>query len=211
MPHPRSPSAWSQRRFPCLVSGSPPVLLVSNAFAHSLCSLAPLPRSLLGSTCAPGYASSLAPLADGIFTISQVLSPLLPIALVAGQFAASGRLTRKGLFTLNPKRIAIAGKIRIYAFDKTGTITKDGLDFIGAEMPDPATGHLVSPDVSRGMAPPTLSRGLASCHAVAGRPATYEVASCTIRGCDGSSTSRCSRPAASSASEARTRAVFSAP
>jgi cation-transporting ATPase 13A3/4/5 len=140
--------------------------LVSNAFAHSLCSLAPLPRSLLGSTCAPGYASSLAPLADGIFTISQVLSPLLPIALVAGQFAASGRLTRKGLFTLNPKRIAIAGKIRIYAFDKTGTITKDGLDFIGAEMPDPATGHLVSPDVSRGMAPPTLSRGLASCHAV---------------------------------------------
>ncbi len=69
--------------------------------------------------------------ATGIFTISQVLSPLLPLALVVGEVAATTRLSALDVFCINPKRIAIAGKVRVCAFDKTGTITKEGLDFRG--------------------------------------------------------------------------------
>ncbi|KAK3240845.1 hypothetical protein CYMTET_49348 [Cymbomonas tetramitiformis] len=60
----------------------------------------------------------------GIFTISQILSPLIPIALVVGQINSSNRLRRAGIFTVDPARISISGKIRLFAFDKTGTLTK---------------------------------------------------------------------------------------
>ena len=42
----------------------------------------------------------------------QILSPLLPVALVTGQQVASRRLLSAGICCLNPKRIAIAGKAR---------------------------------------------------------------------------------------------------
>eukprot|EP00658_Telonema_sp_P-2_P012704 TRINITY_DN14834_c0_g1_i2.p1 TRINITY_DN14834_c0_g1~~TRINITY_DN14834_c0_g1_i2.p1 ORF type:complete len:1308 (+),score=380.72 TRINITY_DN14834_c0_g1_i2:208-4131(+) len=71
--------------------------------------------------------------AYGVFTVSQIVSPLLPIALVVGQTMASQRLKALGVFCLDPKRIAISGKIRVFAFDKTGTITKEGLDFLGVQ------------------------------------------------------------------------------
>lgn len=48
-----------------------------------------------------------------MFTVSQILSPLLPVALIAGQVQATVRLSEKGVFCINPTRIAIAGKIRV--------------------------------------------------------------------------------------------------
>lgn len=104
-----------------------------------------------------------------VFTISQVFSPLLPVALIAGQVLASVRLKNKGIFCINPARIAIAGKIRVFCFDKTGTITKDSLDFLGARHVDRA-GKIIMmsglwhprdsvPDID-------LLRAMASCHAV---------------------------------------------
>lgn len=69
--------------------------------------------------------------AYGIFTVSQTLSPLLPLALVVGQTVSSSRLKHVGVRCINPKRIAISAKIRVFCFDKTGTLTKDGLDFLG--------------------------------------------------------------------------------
>ena len=110
-----------------------------------------------------------------VFTWSQILTPMLPVALNVGQMHAMERLRvrgillcahesvmlipvytsaaitvlycrqhfetwlngflslqKKGINCLNPKRIAISGKIRVFCFDNTGTLTKDGDDLIGA-------------------------------------------------------------------------------
>ena len=83
-----------------------------------------------------------------VFIISQIMSPILPVALSVGQMHAMNRLRvrvhapvkhsrmpgsmyiilellcsaaqKNNIFCLNPKRIAICGKIRIQLFDKTG-------------------------------------------------------------------------------------------
>jgi magnesium-transporting ATPase (P-type) len=82
----------------------------------------------------------------GVFTISQILSPLLPVALVVGQVQSAQRLQKLGVFCLNPKRIAISGKVRCFCFDKTGTLTEDGLEFLGvhAALPVPCANPTTS-------------------------------------------------------------------
>uniref|UniRef100_A0A0G4I0F4 P-type ATPase A domain-containing protein n=1 Tax=Chromera velia CCMP2878 TaxID=1169474 RepID=A0A0G4I0F4_9ALVE len=71
-------------------------------------------------------------ISNGIFTISQTLSPMLPVALSAGQVRSFSRLKEKGVICVNPERIAVAGKVRVLCFDKTDTLTKADLEFIGA-------------------------------------------------------------------------------
>lgn len=63
-------------------------------------------------------------------TAAQCLSPMLPVSMVMGQSVTASRLqgTHK-ISVLQPGRIPIAGKIQVMVFDKTGTITKDGMDF----------------------------------------------------------------------------------
>jgi cation-transporting ATPase 13A3/4/5 len=68
-----------------------------------------------------------------MFTISQVLSPLLPAVLVIGQSVASERLARKGINCVDLDRITLSGKVKIYCFDKTGTLTREGLNFLGVQ------------------------------------------------------------------------------
>lgn len=126
--------------------------------------------------------------AYGIFTISQTLSPLLPLALVVGQTVSANRLQEIGVRCINPKRIAISAKIRVYCFDKTGTLTKDGLDFLGAQpivkrlaskggsepcygeftnLLLPANkGRTVADAMKTDGADPLFLLGLASCHAL---------------------------------------------
>mmetsp|Transcript_94359 Transcript_94359/g.197097 ORF Transcript_94359/g.197097 Transcript_94359/m.197097 type:complete len:1298 (-) Transcript_94359:217-4110(-) len=63
-------------------------------------------------------------------TIAMCLSPMLPVSMVMGQSAAANRLEKTHkIGCLQPGRIPIAGKISTMVFDKTGTITKDGMDF----------------------------------------------------------------------------------
>ncbi|KAJ3245128.1 hypothetical protein HDU78_009855 [Chytriomyces hyalinus] len=69
----------------------------------------------------------------GMFTISQVLSPLLPAVLVIGQSVASERLAKKGILCVDLDRITLSGKVKVYCFDKTGTLTKEGLNFLGIQ------------------------------------------------------------------------------
>lgn len=69
-------------------------------------------------------------LAYCVFSVSQVVSPMLKIALVAGRVAASRRLQTKGISVIDPQRIDVAGKVRVFCFDKTGTLTKEGLTLI---------------------------------------------------------------------------------
>ncbi|KAJ3127047.1 hypothetical protein HK098_006844 [Nowakowskiella sp. JEL0407] len=75
----------------------------------------------------------------GMFTISQVLSPLLPAVLVIGQSVASERLSKKGILCVDLARITLSGKVKVFAFDKTGTLTKEGLSFLGVRsvLPGP--------------------------------------------------------------------------
>ena len=68
-----------------------------------------------------------------MFTISQVLSPLLPAVLVIGQSVASERLRKKKIICTDLQRVTLGGKVKIFCFDKTGTLTKEGLDFRGIQ------------------------------------------------------------------------------
>ncbi|KAK9759855.1 hypothetical protein K7432_016685 [Basidiobolus ranarum] len=69
----------------------------------------------------------------GTFSISRIISPLLPAALVVGQTVAAKRLRDKQIFCVDLPRIIIAGKIQMLCFDKTGTLTKEGLEFYGVQ------------------------------------------------------------------------------
>ena len=72
----------------------------------------------------------------GMFTISQILSPLLPAVLVIGQSISSDRLRAQGITCVDLARITLAGKVKYFCFDKTGTLTKEGLDFLGVHLID---------------------------------------------------------------------------
>lgn len=78
-----------------------------------------------------GLSNHLRAFVYGIFMISAVLNPLIPVVFTVGQANAAKRLQRRGIFCLDPQRVALGGKVRVFAFDKTGTITKQGLDFRG--------------------------------------------------------------------------------
>ena len=66
-----------------------------------------------------------------VFTISCVLPPMLQIVLSLGQVVATSRLAQKNIFCCVPKRITLAGKVRVACFDKTGTLTTSSLKFHG--------------------------------------------------------------------------------
>ena len=68
------------------------------------------------------------------FTISQILPPLLAVALVIGHTKSANRLGDKGILCVQPKRIAISGKIHAFMFDKTGTLTQQGLTLTGVDV-----------------------------------------------------------------------------
>ncbi|EER00609.1 Cation-transporting ATPase, putative [Perkinsus marinus ATCC 50983] len=115
-------------------------------------------------------------------TIAQSMNPMLPVSMVMGQSVSSKRLERnEKIACLQPGRIPVAGKISTMVFDKTGTITKDGMDFAAVIPVDLASGafldrvvfdndlpvgddtnhHVVAEKV-----PLVLQYGLASCHTV---------------------------------------------
>ncbi|KAJ1926895.1 hypothetical protein IWQ60_003410 [Tieghemiomyces parasiticus] len=73
---------------------------------------------------------------NGMFCLAQIVSPILPAALVVGQSVASTRLRKKHIFCVDLPRIMVAGKVQIFCFDKTGTLTKEGLDFYGCQSLD---------------------------------------------------------------------------
>merc|ERR1719491_2074214 len=65
-------------------------------------------------------------------TVTMTLSPMLPVSMVMGSSVAAQRLEHNGIHVLQSDRIPIAGKISTMVFDKTGTITKEGMSFSGA-------------------------------------------------------------------------------
>ena len=114
--------------------------------------------------------------AYGVFTCSQIFSPLLPVALKVGQIRSSERLLNKDVFCVNPRRIAISGKVNVFCFDKTGTLTNDGMEFSGISFTVPkargsAGAAVVMSELRKDVAtdlsiPAILLDCLASCHSL---------------------------------------------
>ncbi|KAJ2523339.1 hypothetical protein H4217_000131 [Coemansia sp. RSA 1939] len=102
----------------------------------------------------------------GVFVVSEIMSPLLPAALVVGQSVAAQRLRSQRIYCVDLPRIMLAGKVRVFCFDKTGTLTKEGLEFYAAHHIDSAAfAPCETLDVAQ--LPGIVELGLASCHAVA--------------------------------------------
>ncbi|KAI9334837.1 hypothetical protein DFJ73DRAFT_799020 [Zopfochytrium polystomum] len=102
----------------------------------------------------------------GMFTISQVLSPLLPAVLVIGQSVASERLAKQGILCVDLDRITLCGKAKVFCFDKTGTLTKEGLDFMGVQAVE-SNDQFGSVQSIFASFPPILRSALSTCHSVA--------------------------------------------
>jgi len=104
-----------------------------------------------------------------VFAVSQVVSPLLRIALVAGQLAGAKRLQANGIGCVDTSRIDVAGQVSLFAFDKTGTLTQDGLQLVSvlraegsALVPLPVETHRLTAH-ARG---DHLEKAMATCHSL---------------------------------------------
>ena len=51
--------------------------------------------------------------------------------MTIGVVIAQRRLGKKGIYCISPRTINVAGSIDCVCFDKTGTITEDGMDMWG--------------------------------------------------------------------------------
>ncbi|OBZ81777.1 hypothetical protein A0J61_10175 [Choanephora cucurbitarum] len=114
------------------------------------------------------YATGTSAWFYSMFAISQLVSPLLPAALVVGQSVAARRLRQKNIFCVDLPRILMAGKVQLFCFDKTGTLTKEGLEFFGTH---PIKQGEIEPEFDSYLetiesTPHSMQIGLASCHAV---------------------------------------------
>ncbi|CAO3615556.1 unnamed protein product [Mucor hiemalis] len=123
------------------------------------------------------YTSGTSAWFYAMFAICQLVSPLLPAALVVGQSVAAGRLRKKNIFCVDLPRILMAGKVQLFCFDKTGTLTKEGLEFYGgkpvrnidqlAEQRESSTDPEFDDHIEAVEEIPRLMQiGLATCHAV---------------------------------------------
>ena len=63
--------------------------------------------------------------------ITIVVPPALPAAMTIGIVLANRRLIPKNIFCISPRTINVAGAVDCTCFDKTGTITEDGMDMWG--------------------------------------------------------------------------------
>lgn len=134
-------------------------------------------------TCSD-IGSAVATYLTVLCTVAMALNPMLPVSMVMGQSVSAGRLDDpKGKYQikcLQPGRIPIAGKISTMVFDKTGTITKGGMDFAGVygvsggRFSDKVQFDDMDPESEENrtiidtptVVPPVLRRGLATCHTV---------------------------------------------
>merc|ERR1719308_187019 len=63
--------------------------------------------------------------------ITIAVPPALPAAMTIGIVLANQRLMPKNIFCISPRTINVAGAVDCTCFDKTGTITEDGMDMWG--------------------------------------------------------------------------------
>jgi cation-transporting ATPase 13A3/4/5 len=115
--------------------------------------------------------------------VAAALPPLLPTVFVVSVGVGNSRLSDRGVLCSDPSRLLVAGKVRradflprhtitvgtslqvrVCCFDKTGTITKPGMDFLGVrEMA--SAGRFAEQSVQASPGGP-LEAAMASCHAL---------------------------------------------
>ena len=80
------------------------------------------------------FQMSLSSMLTAMYSIIGLINPLMAVSLVAGELRSANRLKshkEMRIFTRDLHRLTIAGKVDLALLDKTGTITKSGLDFYG--------------------------------------------------------------------------------
>ena len=77
------------------------------------------------------YEMSAASALPAISSIVGLINPLLSVALLGGELRAAKRLQSNNIHTRDVHRLTVAGKVNLAFLDKTGTITKSGLEFRG--------------------------------------------------------------------------------
>ncbi|PVU98828.1 hypothetical protein BB560_005605 [Smittium megazygosporum] len=73
---------------------------------------------------------------SAMYALVEIISPILPAALVIGQTIAARNLRKEQIYCVDVPKVIVAGKIRIFCFDKTGTLTKQGLEYAGVSQTD---------------------------------------------------------------------------
>ena len=68
---------------------------------------------------------------DAADLITIVIPPALPAAITIGCIYAENRLKKKGIYCISPRSINVSGSVNCVCYDKTGTLTEDGLDLMG--------------------------------------------------------------------------------
>ena len=77
------------------------------------------------------YSFSMSTLLPALSSIVGLISPLLTVALLGGELRSAKRLKASGIHCRDLHRLTMAGKTDMVLLDKTGTITKSGLEFRG--------------------------------------------------------------------------------
>lgn len=83
------------------------------------------------------FEMSMSSMLTALYSIVGLINPLMSVALLAGEMKSASRLkkgdgkTQPKVFSRDVHRLTIAGKTNMVFLDKTGTITKSGLDFYG--------------------------------------------------------------------------------
>jgi cation-transporting ATPase 13A3/4/5 len=67
----------------------------------------------------------------GVFVLGMIIPPLLPTVVVVSVGILSKRLQQKKMTYTYLEGILIAGKVNAAFFGKTGTLTKQGMNFLG--------------------------------------------------------------------------------
>uniref|UniRef100_A0A5K3F9E1 Cation-transporting ATPase n=2 Tax=Mesocestoides corti TaxID=53468 RepID=A0A5K3F9E1_MESCO len=111
-----------------------------------------------------GYAADMI-IKRALDLITVAVPPALPVAMTVGIAFAQSRLKKRSVFCINPSVINVCGVINVTCFDKTGTITEDGLDLWGV-IPN-GDGQFEEPTGEPSKLPPgPLLETMASCHSL---------------------------------------------
>ena len=90
------------------------------------------------------YSGSWQAILAGLNSATVLINPLLPVAVMGGQLSSSRRLLKHRVFCRDLERLTLAGGVDTVCLDKTGTITKGGLDFFQAQPLPGVDGELVA-------------------------------------------------------------------
>ena len=110
------------------------------------------------------FGVSLDSVLPALTCVLGVFNPMLILAFLLPGMRSSSRLESSGIFVRSFDRIALAGKINVALMDKTGTITKKGLELVGLVSSD--SPNMIDSRIQNIPWPNDLSMCVAMAHSV---------------------------------------------